>query len=77
MIRLRKKNGDLVNLEDEVVFVEICDMDKNPAMVLYQNEAMISQITPDTEEAEIYQNRFNCKFAKIIDLKDRYEDDLT
>jgi len=73
MIRLRKKNGEVVDLGEDVNFVELCDVTGDPGIVFYQAGTLISQITPNTPESSMYSKKFDCKFVKVIDLKDRYE----
>jgi hypothetical protein len=75
MIRVRTSEGESIELTGEGNFVEICDADHNPALVFYTGDNSISQISKDMEEAKLYEARFNCKFAQVINLQDRYEDD--
>lgn len=75
MIRVRSSDGKSIELTGEGNFVEICDSENQPALVFYQSANSISQIIGSTEEAKLYEAKFNCKFAKVIDLKDRYEED--
>ena len=45
----------------------------DPGIIFFQNGTLISQIMPNTPESKMYASKFNCKFVKVIDLKDRYE----
>ena len=42
--------------------------------MFFVDNQKLSEITPNTEESEFYTSKFNCKFSKLIDLGDRYED---
>tara|TARA_B100002019_G_scaffold293479_1_gene321372 strand:- start:5576 stop:5803 length:228 start_codon:yes stop_codon:yes gene_type:complete len=75
MIKIRTIEGKVIEIEDEGTFVELCDKSENPAVVFYKGANSISQITGDSEEAKMYEAKFECKFAQLINLKDRYEDD--
>lgn len=74
MIKIRKANGECTELEDTANFVEICTLDGTPAIVFYTLGNEIKQIDADTAASEMYEKRFDVKFAKVIDLEDRYED---
>ena len=74
MIRFRSVTGDITELPDDVRFVEICDNNEDPAIVFFVDNQKLSEITPNTEESEFYSSKFNCKFSKLVDLGDRYED---
>ena len=73
MIRLRKKTGEVVDIDEDIKFIELCDNAGDPGIIFFQNGTLISQIMPNTPESKMYASKFNCKFVKVIDLKDRYE----
>ena len=75
MIKVRTSEGKVLEFAQEGTFVEICDSDKNPAVVFFKGANSVSQITGESEEAKMYEAKFNCKFANLINLRDRYEDD--
>ena len=75
MIRIRKSDGDTVELDKDHSFVEICDIAGHPAIVLYETDGAIKQIAPGSQSSDMYARKFDVKFAKVIDLKDRYEDE--
>ena len=76
MIKLRDKEGKSESIESSASFVEICDLEGNPALVFYMPEpGAISTISGDSQEGEIYSNKYNVSFSKVIDLEDRYKDD--
>tara|TARA_A100001035_G_scaffold254343_1_gene228139 strand:- start:231 stop:458 length:228 start_codon:yes stop_codon:yes gene_type:complete len=75
MIKVRTNDGEVLEFKKEGTFIEICDSSDNPAVVFFKGPKSITQITGDSEEAKMYEAKFNCKFAQLINLKDRYEDD--
>ena len=77
MIRLRTNTGEHLDLADSTSFVEICDQEGKVALVFYSPEdCAISEIVPNSHEANLYSKRFDVEFVgKIHDLKDRYEDE--
>lgn len=75
MLRIRDKSGNLINVESKPHFVEICDVEGKVGTVFYQSEPnVVTQIEPESEEANVYSDRYNVKFARIIDLVKHHED---
>ena len=76
MIRLRSKEGKEIPLDDSAAFIELCDSDGGIGCVFYKpDEEATVQIEPDSDEAELYSNRFGVKFIKVFDIRDRYDDE--
>ena len=74
MLRLRDSKGRLINVGIDPYFVEICDNNGDVGTVFYQPEPnIVSQIEPATEEANIYSDKYNVKFVKVIDLAGHHE----
>ena len=74
MLRLRDSRGNLMNVGSEPYFIEICDNNGDVGTVFYQPEAsVVSQIEPATEEAQMYSDKYNVKFVKVIDLAGHHE----
>jgi len=75
MIKIRKSDGNTIELDKDHSFVEICDTAGHPALVFYENGGAISQITPGSQSSKMYAKKFDIEFVKVIDLKDRYTDE--
>ena len=58
MIRIRKTTGDIVELDEDHAFVEICSSDGEVVVALYQTDKSIEQINPGTQASKMYENRF-------------------
>jgi len=75
MLRIRNISGDLVDVESKPYFIEICDSNGDVGMVFYQSEPnTVTQIEPKSEEANVYSDKYNVQFVKVIDLSKHHED---
>lgn len=75
MIRLRDKDGKILDISTIIGFVEVCDIDGNVACAVYpDSEKLIHIITSKSQEAGRYSKIFNVKFAPIINTPQELED---
>ena len=75
MLRVRDMSGNLLDVNSKPYFVEICDTEGDIGMVFYQSEPnTITQIEPESEEANVYSDKYKVQFAKVIDLAKHHED---
>ena len=75
MLRIRDISGNLVKVDSKPYFVEICDTEGDIGMVFYQSEPnTVTQIEPESEEANVYSDRYKVQFVKVVDLVKHHED---
>jgi len=74
MIRLRDKHGNEFS-EDNLGFVEVCDMDGNVACAVYpDSHGFVHVITAQSKEAARYEQIFKVKFSKIVNISPEIKD---
>jgi hypothetical protein len=75
MIRLRDKDGKILDIYTTIGFVEICDTDGNVACAVYpDSEKLIHILTSTSKEALRYSKIFNVKFSPIINTPQELKD---
>lgn len=75
MIRLRDKQGNLLNIPFELGFVEVCGHDGNVACAIYpDSNKFIHIVTASSDEAKRYSEIFKVKFANIISIPNELKD---
>lgn len=69
MIRLRRKDGTVLELKD-FAFVEVCDTEGAIAQLIYPDQnGAVHVVSPSDPEAENFRRLFpGVQFTKIIDL---------
>ena len=75
MLRIRDISGELLEISSKPYFIEICDSNGDVGMVFYQSEPnIVTQVEPKSEEANVYSDKYNVQFVKVIDLSKHHED---
>lgn len=68
MIRIRNKDGTVQNL-DNAMFVEVCDLEGNIGVLLYNSEDSVELVQKHDTQAKRYEELFGTKFVEIKKLK--------
>lgn len=69
MLRIRDKTGKLLNLNEPLHFVEICDTEGHVARVIYADaQGLIHVVGPGDLEADRYKALFGIKWCPVITL---------
>ena len=70
MLRLRSKNGETKELDENFQFVELTDVDGKVAIVLYSDpRGGVGQIIGGTVDADRYKQWFKVDFCPIINVE--------
>jgi hypothetical protein len=78
LIRLRKTNGDYIQLPPEFRFIELVDMDGKVGIVFFQDGQQTCTFTDKTPEAKNYKKLFpKVEFVPLQEYKDDGEGTLS
>lgn len=75
MIRLRDKQGNLLEPNENLGFIEVCDTTGNVACAVYADSFnMIHVITSSSLEKKRYEEIFKVKFSPIVNIPNELKD---